>query len=181
LTDWETLKRKYLGKSAGRPDLRVLAFANPRCPLTGPLAIHFGSESCRSTTDSSRPRSDIRHRRRNRDSRCLSHAHLQNLLNMSNSESLQGPTRIRTWFSGAHFFAWFVFVTTVYISDELNRVFKLWFLVVPLVAIPALIAITTSLFGLVATIWARRSDRLVSVVGAPVLTVGFLQRRSTTR
>jgi hypothetical protein len=98
----------------------------------------------------------------------------KNFLNMSNSESLQGPPRIRAWFSEVHFYVWFAFVSIAYISDELDRVFRLWILVIPLVAIPALIAITTFLIGLIANIWTRRWERLVSVIAAPVLTVGLL-------
>jgi hypothetical protein len=93
---------------------------------------------------------------------------------MSDAESPQDPPRNRAWFSGVHFIVWFAFVTIFFISDELDRVFRLWILVIPLVAIPALIAVTTSLTGLIANTWARRWERLVSVIGAPLLTVGLL-------
>lgn len=96
-----------------------------------------------------------------------------NFLNMSNSESLQDPPQIRTWFSEVHFYVWFAFVSIFYISDELDRVFRLYIFMIPLVAIPALIAITTSLIGFIANIWTRRWERLVSVIAAPVLAVGL--------
>lgn len=74
----------------------------------------------------------------------------------------------------SHFCVWLVFGTIFYLGPELDRLFGLYFLLVPLLAIPALIASATFVIGLVANLWARRWRRLVSVVAAPVITIGLL-------
>ncbi|MGF7189303.1 hypothetical protein JOE11_002339 [Robbsia andropogonis] len=78
------------------------------------------------------------------------------------------------WLSTIHFSVWFAFAAIFYLSNEFDRMFGLSILVIPLVATPGLIAITTSLIGLIANVGARSWKKLVSVVGAPVLALSLL-------
>jgi hypothetical protein len=80
----------------------------------------------------------------------------------------------RQWFSIGHFCVWLIFGAIFYVGDELDRLFSLWLLLVPVIAIPALIALLTFVIGLAANLWTRRWWRLISVVAAPTLTIGLL-------
>ncbi|TVT79543.1 hypothetical protein [Pseudomonas sp. H3(2019)] len=95
-------------------------------------------------------------------------------MNIIESKIGQIPSRKQDWFAVGHFCVWLVFGTIFYLGDELDRLFGLWLLLIPLLAIPALIASGTFAIGLVANLWARRWRRLVSVVAAPVVTIGLL-------
>lgn len=78
------------------------------------------------------------------------------------------------WFIASHFYIWIGAGAIFYLSDELDRLFNLWLLVVPLVGIPMLVAIGTFLWGLTTDLWARRWKRLLSVIAAPLIVVGLL-------
>lgn len=93
---------------------------------------------------------------------------------MTNSETGQHQSRNPEWLASSHFYVWLTTGAIFYLSDQLDRLFGLWILLIPLLAIPALIAISTFVVGLVANVWARRWPRLVSVITAPIVTVGLL-------
>ncbi|WP_017902114.1 hypothetical protein [Pseudomonas asplenii] len=77
-------------------------------------------------------------------------------------------------FTVRHLGDWLVFCLILYISSELDRLLGLWLLLIPLLTAPALIASCSFVVGFVANLWKRRWKRLVSVVVAPVITVGLL-------
>jgi|SRR5471030_838839 len=95
-------------------------------------------------------------------------------LKKANGELAQSLSRKREWFSAGHFCVWLVFGAILYVGDELDRLFGLWLLLVPLIAIPGLIALVTFVMGLIANLWVRRWWRLVSVIAAPALMIGLL-------
>lgn len=77
-------------------------------------------------------------------------------------------------FTARHLADWLVFCLIIYISSELDRLLGLWLLLIPLLTAPALIASCSFVVGIVANLWKRRWKRLVSVIVAPVVTVGLL-------
>lgn len=79
------------------------------------------------------------------------------------------------WYSAIHFYVWLAFGLIVYFSDQLDRFFRLWLLLIPVLAIPAFIALGTTLVGLVANLWTRRWKRLISVFAAPLVTIGLFK------
>jgi hypothetical protein len=93
---------------------------------------------------------------------------------MANSETWKRPSRKRDWFAVGHFYVWLAFDAIFYVSDELDRMLGLWLLLIPLLAIPALIAVGTYVAGLVANVWARRWRRSVSVIATPIVMIGLL-------
>jgi hypothetical protein len=95
-------------------------------------------------------------------------------LNMAESKTAHRPSRKRDWFAVSHFCGWLAFATIFYLGDELDRLLGLWLFLIPLLAIPALIALGTFALGLVANLRARQWRRLFSIVAAPVVTIGLL-------
>ncbi|NWD67258.1 hypothetical protein HX870_06560 [Pseudomonas gingeri] len=86
----------------------------------------------------------------------------------------QHPSRTTDGFAVGHFCVWLLFGIVFYLGGELDRLFGLWLLLVPLLGLPALIASVAFAMGLVANLRARRWRRLASVIAAPVVTVGWL-------
>jgi hypothetical protein len=95
-------------------------------------------------------------------------------LNIVEDKTEQIPSRQRDGFAVGHFFVWLVFGTVFYLGQALDRLWGLYLLLVPLLVIAALIASGAFVIGVVANLWARRWRRLVSVVAAPVVTIGLL-------
>lgn len=94
---------------------------------------------------------------------------------MSNAiEKDPSPAPKSGWFAAGHYFVWFGAAAIVYISDELDRVFKLWILLIPLLAIPALVALCTFVGGVIVNVWTRQWRRLIPVLAAPILAIGLL-------
>ncbi|QXI31489.1 hypothetical protein HU752_014415 [Pseudomonas vanderleydeniana] len=83
------------------------------------------------------------------------------------------PAKRMDRFTARHFCAWLLFGVMLYISPELDRLFNLWIMVVPLFLIPALIASGSFILGLLINLWTRRWRRLVCVVTAPAMTFGL--------
>jgi len=95
-------------------------------------------------------------------------------LNRAERKIRQIPPKKRDGFAVGHFCVWLVFGTIFYLGHELDRIFGLYLFLVPMLLIPALIASGAFVIGLVANLWARRWRRLMSVVAAPVVTIGLL-------
>lgn len=95
-------------------------------------------------------------------------------MNQINTEADQSRVSKEGWLSPPHFYVWLVACTVFYFGDTLDRVCGLWLLMVPLLAIPALIAIGTFIVGLIASLWCCQWSRLISVMGAPTLANGLL-------
>nr|WKF61811.1 hypothetical protein HUO10_006343 [Paraburkholderia busanensis] len=89
------------------------------------------------------------------------------------SAAKKKPSGQRGWFGVNHFSIWFVCVLFVYLSNQLDRLLGLSFFLIPVLAIPALVAGGTTLAGLVENIWTRRWKKLISVVAAPTITIGL--------
>ncbi|AOK08075.1 hypothetical protein KDW55_14440 [Burkholderia sp. AU19243] len=80
----------------------------------------------------------------------------------------------REWFAASHFYVWLGAAAIIYFSDQLDRLFGLWILLVPLMAIPVLVAISIFVGGFIAILLARRWRRLFSVFTAPLMAIGLL-------
>jgi hypothetical protein len=93
---------------------------------------------------------------------------------MIDLEPAQSPPARQARFATSHFVVWLSAGAIFYFADQLDRIFNLWLLILPVVAIPAFIAICTFVVGLVANLWKRRWHRLVFVIAAPILTIGLL-------
>ncbi|RKP43402.1 hypothetical protein [Trinickia fusca] len=86
---------------------------------------------------------------------------------MENNKLENGRSGRYGWFSATHFGVWLPAVAMFDVGDQLDRLFGLWILLIPVVAVPALIAVVTFFTGLIANIGRRRWSRLISVVAAP--------------
>lgn len=92
---------------------------------------------------------------------------------MENNKIENGRSGKYGWFSGTDFGVWLAAVAMFYVGDQLDRLFGLWILVIPVVAVPALIAVVAFFAGLIANIGRRRWSRLISVVAAPAVAIGL--------
>ncbi|WP_428556587.1 hypothetical protein [Pseudomonas edaphica] len=95
-------------------------------------------------------------------------------MNQTSTEADQSPVSTAGWLRPAHFYVWLTAGAVFYFGDELDRVYGLWLLMIPLLGVPALIAMGTFIVGLIASLWYRLWGRLLSVMGAPALTIGLL-------
>ena len=82
-------------------------------------------------------------------------------------------TRKRDRFAYGHLIAWALFGLLFYSSDQFDRSFRLYFLVVPLLALPALSLAVAWLFALGLSIWRKHWRYLCTVMLAPMLLVGI--------
>lgn len=96
------------------------------------------------------------------------------LLNTLDIQAGPIPAKRADRFTARHFCVWVLFGTMFYISPELDRLFNLWIMLVPLVLIPALIASGSFIVGLVINLRARRWQKLVCVIAAPAMIIGLL-------
>jgi hypothetical protein len=59
------------------------------------------------------------------------------------------------------------------LSEQLDQIFNLYLLVIPLIVIPALVAVIAWLVALARNAWLRRWRRVASIVVAPVVALSF--------
>jgi hypothetical protein len=75
--------------------------------------------------------------------------------------------------SGVHFYVWLAFGALVYFSDQLDRLLRLSFLLVPLLFIAATTVAIMSLTSIVRGLRGDRPKTLMSVLCAPALTLAI--------
>jgi hypothetical protein len=77
-------------------------------------------------------------------------------------------------FAYGHLVAWLLFSLLFYFSDQLDRSFRLYLFLVPLLTIPALPLIVAWLAALGLSIWRKHGRYLFAVMVAPMLLVGTI-------
>ena len=87
---------------------------------------------------------------------------------------IPAPTRNPDHPAYGHLIAWLLFSLLFYFSDQLDRSFRLYLLLVPLMALPALCLAIAGVGGLALSIWRARYRYLVTVLLAPLLLVGTM-------
>jgi hypothetical protein len=93
---------------------------------------------------------------------------------MAESPSNPRPTAAKAdRFSLFHCYVWLAFGTLVYVSDQLDRLFKLSFFLVPLLLVPTAIVAFAWLTGIVRKLGGDQPKGLASVLCAPVLTLAL--------
>ncbi|WP_321926899.1 hypothetical protein [Paraburkholderia guartelaensis] len=75
-------------------------------------------------------------------------------------------------FAHGHLVAWFLFSLLFYFSDQLDRSFRLYLLVIPLMALPAISLVIVWVFALASSIWRQRWRYLTTVALSPLLVFG---------
>jgi hypothetical protein len=65
------------------------------------------------------------------------------------------------------------FLLLLGVSHDLDRIFKLWLLLVPIIALPALVWAATMLIGLAVNAFKRRWRRVISILAAPIIALAF--------
>jgi hypothetical protein len=66
--------------------------------------------------------------------------------------------------------AFFLFLS---LSQDLDRIFNLWLLLVPILALPALVWAAIMIIGLVVNAFKRRWRRVISIIAAPIIVISF--------
>jgi len=72
---------------------------------------------------------------------------------MASAETSVDGTKKQDWLVPRHFVAWLVFAAVFFFSDELDRAFHLWLLIIPILVLSGLAAIGTFLVGFAASVW----------------------------
>lgn len=72
----------------------------------------------------------------------------------------------------SHFYIWMAFGALIYCSDELDRLFGLSYFLIPTVLIPAVIAVTVCLTGILKNFRNRHWRALAAAILAPLVAIG---------
>jgi hypothetical protein len=71
-----------------------------------------------------------------------------------------------TVLTGAYFLLW-------WLSSDLDRIFNLYILLVPILALPGLVLVATLVIGLGVNAFKRRWRRVISILAAPIIAASF--------
>lgn len=102
------------------------------------------------------------------------HPNKDDLLGMDDDKNTPLPPKKPSWLVIGNFCAWLITGAVFYVSDELDKRFGLWLLIIPMIGLPALIASGFFLTGIISSLWTRRWRTLCLISAAPALTYGLL-------